>query len=77
MAEAMNYVEYRAQGLQIGSGAIESAQNYIVANRLKLNAMMWTKRSARAILWLPCAFFEDRLDKLCRRISLPEALAAP
>lgn len=75
--DAMNYAEYRAQGLQIGSGAIESAQNYIVANRLKLNGMMWTKRNARAILWLRCAFFEDRWDKLWRRISLPEALATP
>jgi hypothetical protein len=65
MAEAMNYAEYRAQGLQIGSGAIQSAQNYIVAKRLKINGMMWTKRSVRAILWLPSAFFEDRLDKLC------------
>jgi hypothetical protein len=33
--------------------------------------------SKMAILWLRCAFFENRWDNLWRRISLPEALATP
>lgn len=75
--DAMDYASYRAQGLLIGSGPIESAQSYIVANRFKRSGMMWTKRNARALLWLRCAFFEERWDAIWNQLPIRQALATP
>ena len=44
--ERMNYPEYRAQGLPIGSGVVESACKHVVANRCKRTGMRWDEAGA-------------------------------
>jgi len=45
----MKYAEYRAKGLRIGSGAIESACKRTVTARLKGAGMMWSRAGAQAM----------------------------
>lgn len=47
--ERMRYADYRAQGLQIGSGSIESSCKHLIGARLKQAGMIWTRASARAV----------------------------
>jgi hypothetical protein len=68
----MRYNEFRAQGLYIGSGAIESAHKYIVASRLKQTGMRWTIKHANAMIWLRCKYFEDRWDEFWHSMRLRE-----
>lgn len=75
--EAMDYANYRAKGYIIGSGSIESAQNYVVAIRTKLSGMIWSTRGIRAVLWLRCAFYEDQWDQFWSNLPLREAMAPP
>jgi hypothetical protein len=50
----MHYPRYRAQGLPIGSGAVESAAKHVVQQRLKRAGMRWSFAGAQALLAL-CA----------------------
>jgi hypothetical protein len=45
----MRYPEYRARGLQIGSGSIESGCKHVIAARLKQAGMIWNREGARAV----------------------------
>lgn len=45
----MCYPEYRAKGLQIGSGSIESGCNHVIATRLKQAGMIWNIEGLRAV----------------------------
>jgi hypothetical protein len=45
----MAYATYRARGLQIGSGTIESACKQLVSARLKLAGMIWNTAGAEAV----------------------------
>jgi hypothetical protein len=45
----MRYPEYRAQGLQIGSGTIESGCKHVIGARLKQAGMIWSLEGARAV----------------------------
>jgi hypothetical protein len=45
----LDYAHYRALGLQIGSGTIESACNHLIGARLKQAGMRWKLVNARAI----------------------------
>jgi hypothetical protein len=47
--ERMRYPEYRAQGLQIGSGSIESGCKHVIGARLKQAGMIWNVEGARAV----------------------------
>ena len=51
-ADRMDYPIYRAEGLSIGSGPIESACKRLVGGRLKGPGMRWSVRGADAILAL-------------------------
>lgn len=55
-AGRMDYPAYRARGLPIGSGAVESAAKHLVQSRLKRAGMRWSERGAQALLAL-CAHF--------------------
>ncbi len=48
----MRYDEYRARGMQIGSGQIESSCKQIVVTRFKRSGCKWSKRGANALLAL-------------------------
>jgi hypothetical protein len=53
-AGRMAYPAYRARGLPVGSGAVESAAKHLVQCRLKRAGMRWSDAGAQAILAL-CA----------------------
>jgi hypothetical protein len=46
----MRYTEYRARGIQIGSGVIESGCNHVIGARLKQAGMIWNVDGARAVM---------------------------
>jgi hypothetical protein len=53
-AGRMEYPAYRARGLPIGSGAVESAAKHLVQARMKRAGMRWSEPGAQALLAL-CA----------------------
>lgn len=53
-AGRMDYPAYRARGLPIGSGAVESAAKHLVQCRMKRAGMRWSEPGAQALLAL-CA----------------------
>jgi hypothetical protein len=54
-AARMRYPQFRAQGLPVGSGAVESACRHLVQHRLKGAGMRWSEAGAAAILALRSA----------------------
>ena len=61
----MDYPSYRARGLQIGSGSVESACKQLVSTRLKQAGMIWDAEGAEAVAtvraWLKSARWEEAL----------------
>ena len=53
-AARMDYPAFRARGLPIGSGAVESAAKHVVQQRMKRAGMRWGDQGGRALLAL-CA----------------------
>jgi hypothetical protein len=51
-AERMDYPTIAAQGLPIGSGAVESAAKHVVQQRMKRPGQRWSERGGRAMLTL-------------------------
>lgn len=47
--QRMGYAEYRARGIQIGSGVIESGCQHVIGARLKQAGMIWSVDGARAV----------------------------
>jgi hypothetical protein len=41
--EQMRYDVFRAEGYEIGSGAVEGACKHVVGDRLKRSGMIWTR----------------------------------
>jgi hypothetical protein len=60
----MAYDGYKAEGLPIGSGAIEGSCKHLVTARCKQAGMRWTEKGADANLALRCWVLNDRLDEL-------------
>jgi hypothetical protein len=54
-AACMDYPTFRAQGLPIGSGAVESAAKHVVQVRVKRSGMRWSDSGGEAMLAL-CAY---------------------
>jgi hypothetical protein len=46
----MDYPSYRARGMQIGSGTIESTCKHLVSARLKQAGMIWSEAGANALV---------------------------
>jgi hypothetical protein len=61
----MDYATYRARGLQIGSGTIESTCKQLVSARLKLAGMIWNTEGAEAVAvvraWLRSERWEEAM----------------
>lgn len=70
----MKYDEFRLKGYNIGSGAIESANKYIVGQRLKLSGMKWTISHANAMIHLRCKYYEGNWDAFWENINLKDYL---
>ena len=49
-APRTDYPAYRARGLPVGSGAVESAAKQLVQARLKRAGMRWSEAGAQALL---------------------------
>jgi len=60
--EKMQYGLFRAAGLFIGSGVVESACKTIVENRLNGSGMRWTKKNAANVIALRCAIYSGNYD---------------
>ena len=50
----LNYKELQEQDLEISSGAVEGAVNYVIAKRFDEGGMRWIKERAEALLQLRC-----------------------
>ena len=61
-APRMHYLEYRARGLEIGSGTVESAGKRVVGQRCKAPGMRWSEEGLTAILNLRTNVLNDRYD---------------
>jgi hypothetical protein len=61
-AGRMRYPQFRAQGLFIGSGAVEAGRRTVVGKRLNCSGMFWTVRGANAILALRCCRLSSRFE---------------
>ena len=48
----MDYPKYKEQGLFVGSGAMESANIYMMQDRMKLPGMRWAVTNGRHMLCL-------------------------
>jgi len=61
----MDYASYRARGLQIGSGSVESACKQLVSTRLKQAGMIWNADGAEAVAvvraWLKSERWEEAI----------------
>jgi len=62
----MNYPAYRARGMMIGSGPVESACKVIVGQRLKQAGMRWTSVGADAVLAVRTALLSGELGRIER-----------
>ncbi len=61
-AERMRYLEYRARGLEIGSGTVESAGKRVVGQRCKAPGMRWSESGLKAVLNLRTYVLNERYD---------------
>ena len=74
--ERMRYPEFRAMGLPVGSGVVESACGAVVADRLKRGGMRWTVAGANAMLALRCWILDRRLHDFQPAAARSPPLAA-
>ena len=59
-AARMAYPQFRARGLPIGSGAIESAAKHVVQLRMKRPGARWSEGGAQAMLQVRCRLRSGR-----------------
>jgi len=52
--DLMKYKSYLAKDLEVASGAVEGAVNYVIGRRLDCGGMRWIKERAEALLQLRC-----------------------
>lgn len=60
--DKMRYEMFKEQGLCIGSGAIESANKYVVQRRLKQAGMKWTEENANYMVHLRAEYINNLMD---------------
>jgi hypothetical protein len=63
----MNYPEFRAQGLCVSSGVVESGCKNTIGARLKRSGMFWSLEGANAIIALRCSKLSGRLEGFFER----------
>jgi hypothetical protein len=68
-AGQMQYPEYRARGLPIGSGPVESANKVVVEARLKGAGMHWARNHVNPMLALRNAVCSNRWDEAWEQIT--------
>ena len=61
--DRMDYADYQARGLPIGSGVVEAACKTLATQRLKRSGMSWREDGGQAILTLRSLAQSDRWDR--------------
>lgn len=61
--EKMRYEKFKERGFCIGSGAIESANKYVVQRRLKQPGMKWTEENANYMVHLRAEYINGDFEK--------------
>jgi hypothetical protein len=59
-ATRLDYQKFRDQGLDIGSGTVESACRHVVQSRMKRAGTRWSTSGAQAVLSLRCCWLNDQ-----------------
>jgi hypothetical protein len=67
----MAYAQFKAEGLPIGSGAVEGSCKYLVTARCSQAGMRWSRDGLDAVLALRCWVLNGRLDELCPKPHVP------
>lgn len=65
----MRYNEYRAKGLQIGSGTIESGCKHVIGARFKQAGMRWDASNLRAVAKLRTCLLSDQWEQTMQNCS--------
>lgn len=68
----MQYHTFTKKGLQIGSGAIESAHKDVLQKRLKLSGQRWTKKGLHQMAQLRVAYKSgkwNQIKQLCKKVA--------
>lgn len=65
----MNYPRYKEQGLFVGSGAMESANIYMMQDRMKLPGMRWLVLNGRHMLCLKTYYVSRRWSEVEQYLS--------
>lgn len=60
--DKMDYKSLREQDLEVSSGAVEGAVNYVIAKRFDSGGMRWIKERAENLLQLRCIEVNDNWD---------------
>ena len=68
----MDYATYRARGLQIGSGNVESACKQLVSARLKQAGMMWDAEGAEQVATVRAWLKSERWQEAMALRAAPE-----
>ena len=66
--EQLAYARFRAQGLPIGSGCVESGHKVVTQARLKGRGMHWAPANVNPMLALRCALLNGRWAECWRRL---------
>ena len=72
--DRIDYSTYRAHGMQIGSGAMESLHRVASQMRLKVAGARWTAERAIAVLNLRLMLLAERWDDFWRHPDLTDTL---
>ena len=73
----MDYPGFRALGLPIASGAIESANRQVVGDRCKRSGMRWTRDGLQRILSLRAAYLSGNWEHVFAAIRAQRAIRTP
>lgn len=65
----MDYKTLREQDLEISSGAVEGAVNYVVAKRFDCGGMRWIRQRAEALLQLRCIEVNNDWDEFIKYVD--------
>lgn len=60
----MRYGKFRKLGLEIGSGAIESAHKTVVQSRMKQAGMRWSKENVQSMLSLRAKYMSGHWNEI-------------
>ena len=66
--DRMDYPAYRARGLRVGSGAVESANFHVTGNRLMLQGMRWSAEGAGHMAALRADLFNGRWEQRTKEL---------